>query len=227
MLHSFHSSICVGPNDDALLTHIFNECNKSELLHTLLYRRMNTDEEQAFFKYLQNTRNPRCEDLKVFYYLLRSRFLEAFDTYSLTKRRPDTQGLMGQRDASTADSVVKMFKGLLPDVSKNLVELVQKERTNLWKEVKKPLPLSVFVHNAKDQVHYKSSVIFAALAKAKQTFNDTLDDTKVGRDVVTEDTPFLMTPRVFRHEPRINTPLMKSKVIFIIFLWPIILKSIL
>lgn len=85
----------LGTTDEtALLTHIFNECNKNELLHTLLYRRLNTDEEKVFFKYLQGNRNPKYEDLQVFYYLLKSRFLEAFDSYSILKRRlPSAQGI--------------------------------------------------------------------------------------------------------------------------------------
>ncbi|XP_030746722.1 protein ELYS isoform X2 [Sitophilus oryzae] len=112
-------------NEHALLKHIFSECNKSELLHSILYRCLNNEEEKAFFRYLQSTKSSRCEDLKVFYFILRSRFLEAFDSYSSTKRtKPENQGLIGQKDASTADNVIKMFKTLLPDVNRNLVELV-------------------------------------------------------------------------------------------------------
>ncbi|XP_076270585.1 uncharacterized protein LOC143202735 isoform X1 [Rhynchophorus ferrugineus] len=201
-------------NEHTLLTHIFNECNKTESLHSILYRCLNNEEERAFFRYLQSTRSPRCEDLKIFYFLLRSRFLEAFDSYSSNKRsKPENQGLMGQKDATTADNIVRMFKSLLPDVNKNLVELVRKERSNLWKEVEKPTPLSVFVHNAKDQVQYKSSVIFAALAKAKQTFDTTLNESKCNNEVVTEETPFLRTPTIFKSMSRIEKPLVKSKII--------------
>lgn len=103
---------------------------------------------------------------------------------------------------------MKMFKNLLPDVNRSLVETVRKERTNLWKEVPRPTPFSVFVHNPKDQMHYKSSIIFAALSKAKQTFNDAADRT----GVETELTPFLRTPRMFTRKSVQNTPVLKCRV---------------
>lgn len=67
--------------------------------------------------------------------------------------------------------------------------------------VARPTPLSVFVHNTNEQVHYKSTVIHAALAKAKHTFHDssTMDKT---REIVTEETPFLRTPKVARMSAR-------------------------
>ena len=72
----------------------------------------------------------------MFLILLFLRFLEAFDTYSSSKRKkPESRGLVGQMDATTADNIVKMFKSLLPDINQNLVEMVRRERTNLWKEV--------------------------------------------------------------------------------------------
>ncbi|XP_066261984.1 protein ELYS isoform X2 [Euwallacea similis] len=199
-----------GLNEYALLEQIFNECNKNGMLHSLLYRKLSTDEERAFLKYLQNTKTPRCEDLQVFYYFLRSRFLEAFDSYFLTRRKqPDTQGMLGQREGSTADNVVKMFKNLMPDVNRRLMDLVRKERTSLWKEVPRPTPFSVFVHSARDRVKYKSSVYFAALSKAKQTFNETMETP----ELTTEDTPFLRTPTAFRSRTVLETSILKSEII--------------
>ncbi|XP_066159044.1 protein ELYS isoform X2 [Euwallacea fornicatus] len=199
-----------GLNEYALLEQIFNECNKNGMLHSLLYRKLSTDEERAFLKYLQNTKTPRCEDLQVFYYFLRSRFLEAFDSYSVARRRePDTQGMLGQREGSTADNIVKMFKSLMPDVNRRLMDLVQKERASLWKEVPRPTPFSVFVHSARDRVKYKSSVYFAALSKAKQTFNETMETS----ELTTEDTPFLRTPIAFKSRTVLETSVLKSEII--------------
>ncbi|XP_050304402.1 protein ELYS isoform X2 [Anthonomus grandis grandis] len=197
-----------GPSEHILLNHIFEECNKNGILHNLLHRQMDAEDEKVFFDYLQSTGNARCQDLQIFYYLQRARFLEAFDTYSSRKRKlPDSQGLIGQKEASAAENVLIMFKNLLPDVNRDLVEMVRKERQTLWKEVPRPTPLSVFVHNTHEKVRYKSSVIFASLSKAKQTFNDTLDETK------TENTPFLRTPALAKTTPRIEKTLLKAKVI--------------
>ncbi|KAL1490553.1 hypothetical protein ABEB36_013229 [Hypothenemus hampei] len=193
-------------SEQSLLSHIFNECNKNNLLHTLLYRKMSGIEEKAFLNYLRTVGNPKYEDLQVFYHLIRARFLEAFETHSNLRRDPESRGLLGQRCASTADNVVKMFKSLLPDVNRNLVELVQKEKTNLWKNVPNPEPFSVFVHNTKNQVKYKSSVIFAALSKSKQTFHETLVKTS-------EDIPFLRTPSVIKNKPTRDSSFLKANVI--------------
>ncbi|XP_018577451.1 protein ELYS isoform X2 [Anoplophora glabripennis] len=200
-------------NEEKLLMHLFNECNKNDSLHVLLYRCLDTNEERAFFKYLRSVENLTADDLQVFYYLLRSRFVEAFDAHQNSRRKnPESQGLVGQRNTTRTDQIVRIFKTLLPDINKNLVDVVRKERINLWKEVARPTPLSVFVHNSKEQVHYKSTVIHAALAKAKHTFIDS-PTTKRSREIVTEETPFLRTPKVSRMSSRHPTPVITPKVI--------------
>ncbi|CAG9771850.1 unnamed protein product [Ceutorhynchus assimilis] len=193
-------------DDCVLLNHIFNECNRNDTLEPLLCRSFTPHEEQAFLKYLQNTRDPKCEELRIFYYLLRSRFLDAFDAYDLDKRhKPDTQGLVGQKEASAADNLVQMYKSLMPDVYSQLIELVRKERTNLWIDVPNPQPMSVFVHNARENVKYKSSYLFAALAKAKQSFENKTNE------IVTEEIPFLRTLVVPRNKTNESIPVIKFK----------------
>ncbi|CAH0556685.1 unnamed protein product [Brassicogethes aeneus] len=200
-------------NDDKLLAHLFNECNKNETLKSLLYRFLDTKEEKAFFKYLQTIRDPSTDDLQVFYFLLRSRFIEAFDIHQNSKRmKPETQGLVGQRNSTRTDNLVRFFKNLLPNVNKNLLDVIRNERTNLWKEVERPTPLSVFVHNAKEQVKYKSTVIHAALAKAKQTFNETGNSMHF-RDLTTEETPFLRTPKALPDCKRRQTHVISPVII--------------
>lgn len=124
-------------NEQKFLLHLFNECNKNELLHVLLYKCLNNSEEKAFLDYLSEVHSPTARDLQVFYFLLRSRFLEAFEVHSsLRKRKPESQGLIGQKNATQTDQVVKIFKTLLPDVNKTLVEYIQKERNSLWRQGK-------------------------------------------------------------------------------------------
>ncbi|KAJ8980297.1 hypothetical protein NQ317_005217 [Molorchus minor] len=200
-------------NQERLLMHLYNECNKNDSLHVLLYRCLSTDEERTFFKYLKSVDNPTADDLQVFYYLLRSRFVEAFDTHDSSKRKkPESQGLIGQRNATKTDQIVRIFKTLLPDVNRQLVDVVRKERTNLWKEVGRPTPLSVFVHNTEEHVHYKSTLIQAALSKAKRTFSDSLDNTRI-KEILTEETPFLRTPKASKAISRHPTPVITPKFI--------------
>ncbi|XP_049821968.1 protein ELYS isoform X3 [Aethina tumida] len=200
-------------NEERLLIHLFQECSKNEILRASLNRCLSNNEEKAFFNYLKQIRDPNMDDLQVFYFLLRSRFVEAFDIHQNSKRvRPECQGLVGQKNASRTDNIVKFFKSLLPDVSRNLVDVVRKERSNLWREVERPTPLSVFVHNVNEQVQYKSTVIHAALAKAKQTFNDL--DVTVYKDLTTEETPFLRTPKAFPNYSRRQSSVINPTIIF-------------
>ncbi|KAG5885554.1 hypothetical protein JTB14_007634 [Gonioctena quinquepunctata] len=171
------------------------------------------DEAFYFMKQHQNDVNsPSSDELQVFYYLLRSRYLEAFDFHAGVKKINDRQGLMGQSNVSITDQIVRIFKSLLPDVSRNLVEYVRKERKNLWKEVSKPTPLSVFVHNSHEQIQYKSTLIHAALAKAKHTFHDRLNDTRFN-ELLTEETPFLRTPQSFKNGTRMATNVITPNII--------------
>ncbi|XP_056636381.1 protein ELYS [Diorhabda sublineata] len=201
-------------NDEKkLLSHLFHECSKSDSLHLVLYKCLNTDEEKAFFKYLRSVENPTCDDLQIFYYLLRSRFIEAFDTHSNIRRKfPERQGLIGQSMATKTDQIVKIFQSLLPDVNRKLVDYIRKERTNIWKEVERPTPMSVFVHDTTEQVKYKSTLIHAALTKAKRTFNESINQSQY-TDLVTEETPFLRTPTICKNGKRIFTPVITPKII--------------
>lgn len=128
---------CYNYDEEKLLKHFFNECNKNKSIHALLYKCLNNNEERAFFSYLKSINKPTASDLQVFYHLLRSRFVEAFDIHShIRRRKVETQGLMEQISGTTTDQVVKIFKTLLPDANKNLIDYVRKERTNIWKEGK-------------------------------------------------------------------------------------------
>ncbi|XP_074041102.1 AT hook containing transcription factor 1 homolog isoform X2 [Leptinotarsa decemlineata] len=198
--------------DEDLLMHLFEECKKNDCLHDLLYKNLGSGEEQAFIKYLKNANSASSDELQVFYYLLRSRYLEAFDYHAGVVRNNGRQGLIGQSNVSTTDQVVRIFKSLLPDVNRNLVEYVRKERTNLWKEVSRPTPLSVFVHNTNEQIQYKSTLIHAALAKAKHTFQDNLNETKFN-ELLTEETPFLRTPKAFKNGTRMTPNIITPNVI--------------
>ncbi|CAG9823287.1 unnamed protein product [Phaedon cochleariae] len=199
-------------NAERLLAHLFNECRKNDTLHDLLYKNLSSAEEKSFIGFLKGSANPASDELQVFYYLLRSRFLEAFDFHAgMGRGKPDRQGLIGQSNVSRADQVVRIFKSLLPDVSRKLVDYVRKEKGNLWREVQKPTPLSVFVHNTEEQIRYKSTLIRAALTKAKQT--DGYDISKRYSEVITEDTPFLRTPKACKSITRLATPVITPKVI--------------
>nr|CAH7717001.1 unnamed protein product [Callosobruchus chinensis] len=199
-----HNSV----NVQMLLQHLFKECNKNGSLRNILYKHLNSEEEKVFFNYLKSVNNPNFEDLQVFYYLLRARFIEAFDVHTnIKKRNPDSLGLTGQKNASVSDHVVRIFKKHLPDVSKNLVNYVRKERSSVWTKLARPTPLSVFVHDNNEQIQYKSTVIHAALSKAKSTF---MDDKL---NLTTEETPFLRTPTALRRKSKLATTLVTPHVI--------------
>jgi hypothetical protein len=176
------------------LSHFFNECKKNDKLKSLIYRSLTLADENFFLKYLTNSNQSEAEDLHVYYHVLRSHFMEAFESHQRTvPNQIETQGLVGQENAIPRDKLVYNLKKLLPDVNRNLINLCHKERNNVWQQVSIPTPMSVFVHNLNENVQYKSTLIGAALAKAKQTFSETVSR-KFKLD--TEGTPFLRTPTV-------------------------------
>lgn len=126
--------------NDKLLTHLFNECNKHEAIRDLLYKNLNTNEERVFFNYLKDLQDPKANDLQVFYFLLRSKFIEAFDVYESFERNET------KKYCRNSDQIVRIFKNLMPNMNRNLVNVVRKERVNLLpQKVERPKPLSVFV----------------------------------------------------------------------------------
>ncbi|CAH1107347.1 unnamed protein product, partial [Psylliodes chrysocephalus] len=196
-------------NGNKLLTHLFQECAKNDALHLVLYKCLNSDEENTFFSYLKCVHNATSEDLQIFYYLLRSRLVEAFDTHSDIRRKGhDRQGLIGQSQSTKTDQIVKIFKTLLPEANRKLVDYIRRERKNLWKEVEKPAPMSVFVHNTQEQVQYKSTLIHAALAKAKHTFPNSFTEKSI-----TEETPFIRTPTISKSDRRLTYSVITPKIL--------------
>nr|XP_015835953.1 PREDICTED: protein ELYS isoform X3 [Tribolium castaneum] len=175
-----------------LLLHLLNECKKNNKLRPLIYRSFNSCDEDVFLKYLRNLKDPTADDLHVYYHILRSRFLEAFESHNRTvPKQIETQGLFGQENATARDKLVYSFKKMLPDVTRNLLDFCHREKNKTWQQVSRPTPMSVFVLNLNENVKYKSTLIGAALEKARQTFNESLSD-KIG--FRTEETPFLRTP---------------------------------
>jgi hypothetical protein len=201
---------CINGDAIFVIFFVWAECKKNDKLKSLIYRSLTLADENFFLKYLTNSNQSEAEDLHVYYHVLRSHFMEAFESHQRTvPNQIETQGLVGQENAIPRDKLVYNLKKLLPDVNRNLINLCHKERNNVWQQgcpliflsresnvvvaVSIPTPMSVFVHNLNENVQYKSTLIGAALAKAKQTFSETVSK-KFKLD--TEGTPFLRTPTV-------------------------------
>lgn len=62
--------------------------------------------------------------------------------------------------------------------------------------VPKPLPMSVFIHDAKEQVKYKSMLINASIAKARDTWTHPILQNDHDDIMKSEEMPFLRTPTI-------------------------------
>lgn len=70
--------------------------------------------------------------------------------------------------------------------------------------VPKPVPMSVFIHDTKEQVKYKSTIVNASISKAMDTWSCPFLRDKLDDFVKTEETPFLRTPKVDLKEKRFD-----------------------
>lgn len=68
----------------------------------------------------------------------------------------------------------------------------------------KPVPMSVFIHDTKEQVKYKSTMVNAGLSKAMDTWSYPFLHDKRDNFIKTEETPFLRTPKVNLKEKRLD-----------------------
>lgn len=96
---------------------------------------------------------------------------------------------------------------------------VLSDRTKMHSKAKNLLaapklqPMSVFVHDTKVQAKYKSTVINAALSKARDMWSVQNKTPEKNDDIMkTEDTPFLRTPRTDLKRKRSSTPLVIEPV---------------
>lgn len=114
---------------------MFLECASQDKLKPLIYRSFNPNEEHLFLKYLSKSKHQSSEDLHVYYHILRSHFMEAFECH----KRSDpigieNLGLHGHQKASARNKLVYTVKKLLPDVYMNLINLCRKEKNNVWQQ---------------------------------------------------------------------------------------------
>lgn len=153
------------------------------------------------------------------------------DAYELNNRacfkRYTTKGSLWEEEANFRDTFIAAYKDLMPEVSHKLLSVCQKEKASgLWLEgrnklsiikrktliqlfvaVPKPVPMSVFIHDSKEQVKYKSTIVNAGLSKAMDTWTYPILRDKRDNFVKTEETPFLRTPKVDLKEKRFDLSL--------------------
>lgn len=180
-------------------------------MNSIIYRNLTNEEERYFLKYLDEVKHPEASDLKVTYFMQRSHYIEAFKTYQACEEDPMKKGLISRLNLKARDQIIHTYKKFLPTVSYNFIETCIKEpNPTLWKEGESnfliniqcfntfllaslPKPMSVCVREADNKTEYKSSLILAALAKAKLTFNDNVNNLSL-MNATTEEIPFLRTP---------------------------------
>lgn len=86
-------------------------------------------------KYLQDVDHPKKGDLQIFFYIQRSQYMDAFELNDkLNAIKSSDKGLKGQANVGFRDLIIKEFGDSLPDISKSLISLCKKEKSNLWKQ---------------------------------------------------------------------------------------------
>ncbi|KAK3926779.1 Protein ELYS [Frankliniella fusca] len=175
-------------NSEVLLKQFFQGCEERNHLRTVLQFSLDEDEEIAFTKYLETSKHPAADDLRVLYLLKRSRYVEALDVNQDLRKKG--------RSGGTRDVVVNGFYKTLPSVTRKLAAhcAQQQHKLKSWSQVEKPTPLFVNPKIVSPQMRYKSSLLEAAVEKSRETWAKLVDRIPSSISNV-EATPFLCTPR--------------------------------
>lgn len=175
-------------NFGSLLQQFFQGCEERNHLRTILQFSLDDEEELSFSRYLENSRHPAADDLRVLYLLKRSRYVEALDV-NLDLRKKGRSG-------GTRDVVVNGFYKTLPSVTRKLAAHCAQQQTKLksWSQVEKPSPLFINLGTSPPQMRYKSSLLEAAVEKSRETWAKLVSHVPSAMSAV-ESTPFLCTPR--------------------------------
>ncbi|XP_034239257.1 protein ELYS [Thrips palmi] len=192
-------------NFESLLSQFFQGCEERNHLRTVLQFSLDDEEEVTFSRYLETSRHPAADDLRVLYLLKRSRYVEALDVNQDLRKKG--------RSGGTRDVVVNGFYKTLPSVTRKLAVHCAQQQTKLksWSQVEKPTPLFVNLKAASPQMRYKSSLLEAAVEKSRETWAKLISNVPPMMSEV-ESTPFLCTPRTklpIRSRPA--SALMESK----------------
>lgn len=111
------------------------ECSKNDKLKPIIYRSLTSKEENFFLRYLMNCQSPKTQDLHVYYHILRGHYIEAFESHELTiPTQMDNLGLHGKQVSSTRERIMSMLSEIMPELTRNLINLCRKEKSNVWKK---------------------------------------------------------------------------------------------
>lgn len=192
-------------NSEILLKQFFQGCEVRNHLRTVLQFSLDDDEEIAFSKYLETSKHPAADDLRVLYLLKRSRYVEALDVNQDLRKKG--------RSGGTRDVVVNGFYKTLPSVTRKLAAhcAQQQHKLKSWSQVEKPTPLFVNPKIGSPQMRYKSSLLETAVERSRETWAKLVNRIPPMISEV-ESTPFLCTPRtkVLPH-PKPATQIQKTE----------------
>lgn len=141
-------------------------------------------------KFLADKKLSPANDLQVYYHVLRSHYMEAFECHGHTilSKSIENQGLYGQDEALPRDKLIFGLKKLLPNVSRKLVDICRMDNS-------KVTTTGGLLANEKQSKMKATSWISSALTKAKQTFNNRESINSKSSMFSTELIPFLRTPQ--------------------------------
>ncbi|KAF5298453.1 hypothetical protein FQR65_LT01232 [Abscondita terminalis] len=197
-----------------LLHHFYKECDKRCNVKAILFLPLTKEEEDAFIKYLNDVNHPQANELKIYFYTQRSRYVDAFQVYNKSGRiMSESRGLEGQHVLSNTDNIMKKLNNVANPLSKSIMDQVNKKDMKISK-VTNPQPFSVFVHNSEEQVKYKSSIIQAALVQARETWKQFSPNKTLTNNDITGDIPFLSTPRARVPSARVLKPIIYSQPLY-------------
>ncbi|XP_071451858.1 protein ELYS-like, partial [Hetaerina americana] len=171
-------------NSHELLQHFFDGCGDLKELRWVLQNSLTPPEEEGLVSFLTSQKDAKAHEMLVMYYLQRSRFIEALsinDKERPSKKNEFPRGAIDttrRKMKTVRDAIVSGYASAMPPVTRHLAAYCARHAANIrsWREVPKPIPLSVVINRAKldpsaMSVRTKSTLIGTMLNKARETWN--------------------------------------------------------
>ncbi|XP_058805552.1 protein ELYS [Phymastichus coffea] len=106
-----------------LLTRFFQSCKAHGKLKEILLLSLDSEEEEAFVKFLKDN---ECEDIRLLYYLQRSRHAEAKDVFSIDTNRNSRHSIAPNKINPIALKMLGAYNDTLPAVTKKFANTLNK-----------------------------------------------------------------------------------------------------
>ncbi|XP_017777706.1 PREDICTED: protein ELYS isoform X2 [Nicrophorus vespilloides] len=189
-----------------LLDIIFKECLKTNQLNDLNNLNLSRIEEEALFKFMKENSYENEVNFQSVYYIQRSRM---FDFYQSQCENKDKV-----LEFNVGKCITETLSDYMPKIDKKILNTCINQKAKLFNKEFVTEPMSVFLHNSKEHMKYKSDLLIASITKARETWLADSDvESNCSYKLTDEDFPFVRPPLYLPPRKRLRSDLIYPKLV--------------